>query len=102
MEEMNNSWTDPNINCDALYDCFIYVFDLGVRWGEGIGNFFQIPQVTDRGKFYKLNAFQILFFFIINLIFLNVIFGIIVDTFSQLRYQSDARGEDQNNVTFFF
>ena len=51
-------------------------------------------------NFVSKNILQLVFFLIINIIFLNVIFGIIIDTFSQLRAEQDAKELDKKNVCF--
>ena len=44
--------------------------------------------------------YQILFWFIVITIMLNVVFGIILDAFAELRGNDQARKEDMENVCF--
>lgn len=41
-----------------------------------------------------------MFFITVNLIFLNIVFGIIVDTFSELRLEQEERDENMKNTCF--
>ena len=58
--------------------------DYGVRMGGGIADVMKILQSSDI-HFFSRFVFDITFFMLINFICLNVIFGIIIDTFAQLR-----------------
>lgn len=55
---------------------------------------------TNSETFMNRMFFDMSFFLLINIIFLNVIFGIIVDTFSQLRHEAEERESDTNDVCF--
>jgi len=70
-----------------------------MRSGGGIGDQFNTigPKVE---HFYESIVFSMLFFFLINIIFMNVIFGIIIDTFSQLRDESNIRKLDMEAICF--
>lgn len=58
--------------------------------GGGLGDNMSIASY-DSNNFYGRIFFEMAFFMVINIIFLNVVFGIIVDTFSQLRGESGER-----------
>ena len=74
--------------CNTLVNCFFYTVNLGLRNGGGIVD---SMTTTDRDKMMaERTVFDITFFMLINVISLNIIFGIIIDTFSQLR---DAQNE---------
>jgi hypothetical protein len=55
---------------------------------------------TDYKDYGGLWTVQFFFFLIVNIIFLNVIFGIIIDTFSNLREMQGHRDIDIANVCF--
>lgn len=99
MEYLSQEFTDKDMICDKLYKCQIYVVDYGIRWGEGIGEFFEIPATGD-SNFRTLTAVEFFFWLIINLLFLNIVYGIIVDTFQELRTEAEKRLEDKINVCF--
>lgn len=81
--------------CDQLYTCFFYVFNLGLRNGGGFAE--SLVGINKEKKFPARTVFDISFFMLINVISLNVIFGIIIDTFSQLRDDQYARGKPESN-----
>ena len=88
--------------CMSLLHCFLSTFNYGVRTGGGMGEF--LPAETAAG--YNYLAYDIRFFFDVSFflmvitILLNVIFGIIIDTFAQLREKADNTKEDKNNICF--
>ena len=55
-----------------------------MRAGGGMGDNMMIV-ANDNTDFYSRIFFDMSFYMLINIIFLNIIFGIIVDTFSQMR-----------------
>jgi hypothetical protein len=74
---------DQNTPCESLITCFFYTINLGLRSGGGVSDQMKQPNIlfllTER------TIFDITFFMLINVISLNIVFGIIIDTFSQLR-----------------
>ena len=70
--------------CTSMLQCFISTLDLGLRFGGGIGESLVPPSYESdaRGIYFSRIVFNLTFFLIINIIFLNIIFGIIVDTFA--------------------
>lgn len=69
--------------CDTAFNCFISSLRLGLLSGGGLGEAVQMG--GDDGKPGFRTIFDVAFFLIITIIGLNVVFGIIVDTFSELR-----------------
>lgn len=55
---------------------------------------------NNRGKFIFRVIFDVTFFAFINVIFINIIFGIIIDTFAELRDQKSEVAEDMKNICF--
>lgn len=97
----NETWdTWAHLNCDKLYYCFFAVLNYGLRYGGGIGEVMKINSYDNAGIFFNELALQFLFFIIINILLLNIIFGIIIDTFSQLRDENDQRDDDESDVCF--
>jgi len=87
------------ISCSHLHKCFWQIINDGLRAGGGIGDVMDPPQLSS-DSYIGYMFFQLAFFIIVNIIFLNVIFGIIIDTFSALREASNAREYDIKNVCF--
>lgn len=99
IEQTNNS--QQNDVCNRLYECFFVVLNFGFRNGGGIGD------VTVADTFYEGRSrsmpkvlLDVTFFFVINIIFLNLIFGIIIDTFGELRTISSKKENDMDNICF--
>ena len=65
----------------------------GLRNGGGIADSMTVEPKGSR--FYAKNMYDVTFFMIVNVIALNIIFGIIIDTFSQLRDDQHERGKNQ-------
>jgi hypothetical protein len=77
--------------CSSYYTCFLYILNLGVRFGGGIAEIMEVGSTTN-GNFWGRLAFDLTFWMLINIISLNIIFGIIIDTFSELRDMHQERG----------
>jgi hypothetical protein len=86
---VDNGDADMNTYCYSLLSCFASTATYGVRAGGGIGDWIAQATRTDN-KYWLRFAFDIAFFIIVVIILLNVIFGIIIDTFADLR---DKRAE---------
>lgn len=76
--------------CESLHSCMFYILDFGLRNGGGIADSEELLPITDK-KFYPKLMFNISFFMIINTIALNIVFGIILDTFAELRDNQEKR-----------
>ena len=74
---------DDNKICDELYRCFFYVLNTGLRNGGGWAE--SLRDINKAKSFPGRTFHDMTFFMLITVISLNIIFGIIIDTFSQLR-----------------
>lgn len=82
----------PIPSCTSLLQCFVTVFDDGLRAND-IGAYIEPIRPgdleplsgRDQGFFYFYTVYTMLFWFIVCIILLNVIFGIIIDSFAELR-----------------
>ena len=80
-------------NCTRLWECLTYVFNQGLRSGGGIGDVsVQVNPLTSEGTYMGKFFFDVAFFFLVNVIALNIIFGIIIDTFADMREKNDQKG----------
>jgi len=79
--------------CMSLMHCFLSTLNYGIRMGGGMGEF--LPAQTfipeNRGAFYIRFVYDLSFFLLVITILLNVVFGIIIDTFAQLRAAGNER-----------
>ena len=74
--------------CGSLLQCFMFGLLSGVRAGGGLGDLLPYRRHGLR------NLFDFAFYLVIVVIILNIVFGIIIDTFAQLRDQKHAIEED--------
>lgn len=77
--------------CKTLRSCTIYVLNLGLRNGGGIGDSMKLYPAGN--KLIGKTILDLMFFFLINVISLNIVFGIIIDTFGELRGNAESRGK---------
>jgi len=75
---------DFNMYCDTMLECLASTANLGLRAGGGLGE--ALGQAT-RGAptFWPRYLFDFSFFLIVNIILLNIFFGIIIDAFADKR-----------------
>ena len=90
--------TDEN-GCHNYIHCFFTVFNLGLRNGGGIGEEFGLKSYTDE-NYWGIFIFNYIFFFMMILLMLNIINGIIVDTFQDLREKQNNREDIKANNCF--
>merc|ERR1719230_1934605 len=79
---------DFNLYCDNLLDCMVSTINVGVRAGGGIGEAMRQPLITDQ-EFHSRALFDFCFFIVVNIILMNILFGIIIDSFADKRAQAD-------------
>jgi hypothetical protein len=77
---------DDNFYCDNLRNCFSTVLSNGVRAGGGIGDIFSQYKSLGQKEILRIIT-DLSFYIIVIIILLNIIFGIIIDTFAELRDQ---------------
>merc|ERR1712107_505171 len=86
-------------SCDTLWMCIITTLNQGLRNGGGIGDVLRPPSSTE--PFYTLRLiYDMLFFFVVIIIVLNLIFGVIIDTFADLRTEKTNKEEIIKNTCF--
>ena len=81
--------------CSSLKSCYFNVLKLGLTRGGGVAESLELTDIEDgRTNFYYKLMIEIGFYIFVNIICLNVIFGIIIDTFSELRDKQRMREWD--------
>jgi len=95
-DDLYRSDVGENI-CETYFQCFLFLLNYGIRSGSGIE--FGIKQINEVG-FYKEFIFGWIFYFIIMLIIVNIINGIIVDTFQALREQNNKKDDILQNFCY--
>lgn len=86
--------------CPNLIACFIRHFDFGQRSDGGISDDLEVIPYSSRSLFYERFFYDMIFFVIVKLLLLNMINGIIVSTFSDMRESDDEKYEDRTYQCF--
>ncbi|XP_055958126.1 inositol 1,4,5-trisphosphate receptor type 1 [Patella vulgata] len=90
---------DKQRACDSLIMCILTSLNQGLRNGGGIGDVLRKPS-SKEPLFVMRVVYDLLFFFIIIIIVLNLIFGVIIDTFADLRSEKQQKEEILKNSCF--
>ncbi|XP_053593161.1 inositol 1,4,5-trisphosphate receptor isoform X1 [Microplitis demolitor] len=85
--------------CDSLVMCIVTTMNQGLRNGGGIGDILRAPSSTEP-LFVARVVYDLLFFFIVIIIVLNLIFGVIIDTFADLRSEKQQKELILKNTCF--
>ena len=86
-------------HCRTLPQCFVHVVTVGFRHGGGIGEV-MTPSEWESASFFPRRLFDFSFWVVMIIIFLNIIFGIIIDTFAELRDAKQAKESDMRHKCF--
>jgi len=86
--------------CGTIFSCWQAMFEYGLLTGGSTNNGVLGPPPPTESNYPDRFMFDLVFFIIIILIFLNVFFGIIIDTFGDLRGQRETKSVDIKNVCF--
>uniref|UniRef100_A0A452QKD5 Inositol 1,4,5-trisphosphate receptor n=1 Tax=Ursus americanus TaxID=9643 RepID=A0A452QKD5_URSAM len=85
--------------CDTLLMCIVTVMNHGLRNGGGVGDILRKPS-KDESLFPARVVYDLLFFFVVIIIVLNLIFGVIIDTFADLRSEKQKKEEILKTTCF--
>merc|ERR1712100_679405 len=95
--------------CDKMIDCYLITVREGLINGGGMADFLTwrpiqdvergYNKMTDPNFFFRF-VFDLSFFCVILVILMNVIFGIIIDTFSALRDMTESKINDMKTTCF--
>ena len=93
---------DDGYLCADAYACFLASLNQGLRSGGGIADAIKSVPYDPESKWnYFLNTlYDLSFFILIITLLLNLIFGMIIDAFGELRDEKNANDEDKLNVCF--
>lgn len=88
-----------NTYCDTLFNCFTSTLNTGLRTGGGIGEGIGQAYMDDDKNYYWWRIlYDMAWFFLINVLMLNIIFGIIIDSFAELRDLRNAKQKEIEDV----
>uniref|UniRef100_A0A3Q2NQM8 Ion transport domain-containing protein n=1 Tax=Fundulus heteroclitus TaxID=8078 RepID=A0A3Q2NQM8_FUNHE len=93
--------SEPNTEraCDTLLMCIVTVLNHGLRNGGGVGDVLRKPSKNEP-LFPARVVYDLLFYFIVIIIVLNLIFGVIIDTFADLRSEKQKKEEILKTTCF--
>ncbi|UJR25841.1 hypothetical protein I4U23_007191 [Adineta vaga] len=86
-------------SCDTLFMCIVTTLNKGLRNGGGIGDVLRQPSSQEPLYFFRV-IYDMMFFFIVIIITLNLIFGVIIDNFADLRTEKQRNDEILRNTCF--
>lgn len=86
--------------CQDYVGCFLNSINFGLRLGGGISDPFFLQADPNQEGYWGRFLIDISFFFIVKMVFLNLIAGIIIDTFGELRDELNMRDKDSKTVCF--
>lgn len=75
--------------CENLLHCALSFFTWGIRATGGIGDKIPFPSHSNQQEFYYAMIFDWFFFLVVNLLGLNLIFGAIIDSFTDCRLRKE-------------
>ena len=86
--------------CQNLLECTINIFNHGVRSGGGVGDLLEAKSYDEKGLYFLRFTSDFLFYIVVILFLLNIVNSIIVNTFTQIREDSNQKEEDMKNRCF--
>lgn len=85
--------------CETLLQCYVWIFQKGFLYGGGIAEGISVESYSmdNRVHYFLRFIFNISYFVLISVILLNVFFGVIIDTFAELRDERNMMNDDMLN-----
>ena len=93
----------PENTCYSLWSCFVISYDQTFKTGSGIGGYLTSAYFVDGSKEsirYGRVIYDNIQYLVIYVLLINLITGIIIDTFGDLRQKSYDRQEDAKSSCF--
>ncbi|CAI2351552.1 unnamed protein product [Caenorhabditis sp. 36 PRJEB53466] len=86
-------------SCETLWMCILQTMYLGLRNGGGIGDVLRNPAPWEDMFIWRV-LYDMTFFVVLIVIVLNLIFGVIIDTFGDLRAEKNEKEQILKNNCF--
>lgn len=87
--------------CSSAWECVVTVTNWGLRSSGGIGDQMELhPYTPNDSVAYGRVVFDLSFFLVMCVLWLNIILGLIIDTFSALRQEKEAIQDSIANACF--
>ncbi|PWV16830.1 putative inositol 1,4,5-trisphosphate receptor [Trypanosoma cruzi] len=97
--QFDSSDGPENGNCVNLFRCFLFILWQGLRQGGGVGDIMQEESWSSSTLFPRV-SYDLVFFALVNVVFLNIMFGLIIDTFGELRDAKREKELDMKSTCF--
>ena len=91
--EMFEGDEDGEAHCSTMFRCFVFTVTNGLRAGGGIGELIKSPAWGSPLHAVRL-LYDMMFYIFVTVIIMNIVFGIIVDTFGELRQGREIRDQE--------
>jgi hypothetical protein len=85
--------------CNTLLECVITYFNEGVRSSGGIGDILTMKSYESKSYWMRWTT-DMVFYITVSLLLLNMVNGVIVSTFSQIREENQEKEEDIKNKCY--
>jgi len=86
--------------CDTMLDCYMVTVREGLLNGGGMADYMSGRSLHDKEWYVARFVYDLSFFIVILIILMNIIFGIIIDTFSAMREMTESKIEDMKTTCF--
>lgn len=97
---------DPDLEgaslCDTMVQWYSSMIDIGIRIGEGVAMNSKPVSYLYVYDYYIFLIYGMAFFLVIGIVIFNIIFGLIIDTFAQVRNEKRAIELDQLNRCYIW
>ena len=93
----------PEGFCDSTWGCFLTTMDVSFKYDSGLGGFLTPSnevKPNDVTYFMVRFAFDNIYFILLMIIMINIVSGIIIDTFGTLREELNEYNFDLENYCF--
>ena len=96
-----NGRDKPDEMCKSLLYCFLTMINNGMRWHCGVGKITRSESyILHFWPFIHRFCFDLIFFWLIEIIMLKIVYGIILDSFNELRQAHNLIEKDMANNCF--
>jgi ryanodine receptor 2 len=96
---INGDDDDAPQACDTLIECFVFSLYVGIREGD-MDAVLDDADMDDRAQWRNRIIYDLTFFIILGVLLFDVVTGIILDTFGELREEVNDRKDKMENETF--
>ncbi|GAB9463065.1 hypothetical protein Gpo141_00000540 [Globisporangium polare] len=86
--------------CQRLFQCFLVSLDQGFKSNGGLGGYLSANTPGDSLRSYARLAFDLFYNIVLIIMLLNIVFGVIIDTFASLRTADKETTMDMQNRCF--